>query len=192
MALTFTKKHVQRMAEVLDQDYETVEEAAKAALDAAYEIVVERAKFTVVGQIRRTENEEIHPSDERATKYALGWYATEKQALSDALKAALSTQTHEESRAWVLPIHNVTPSAFYQERHKKRKAEAIEDASYREAELARRERWVEENPGKPLPLDWTVEIACEAQTKLCKACDGLGRIPNDDLFTRADLPKTYY
>jgi hypothetical protein len=188
--LTWTKAHIKRMAEVLDGEYETVEDAAKAAMAEAFEIVQERAKFTVVGQVMRVGNKTLAPSDEDATKFALGWYATQKQATDDALRVALSTQTHEEARAWVLPIFNGTPSAFYQARKSERNELTSQEGSYREAEIARRTKWFEDNPGAKIPDDWTVDVAGESQTQTCPTCHGIGRTPKDDVPLRADLPES--
>lgn len=180
MTLNFTKANVSVMAEVLDRDYETVEEAARAALDAAMEIAAKRAKYTVVGQINGNGD-----------KVALGWYPTEKQAREDALRLAYSHITHEEARAWVLPIHHNTPHSWYKVRKEAAKADDLADASYRERELQRRIEWCRNHPDEPLPLDWTVEIASEADTSECEACGGVGRVPRDDIPRRESLDRTY-
>lgn len=157
MSLSFTKKQVGRMADVLDQDYDTVEEAAQAALDCALELIAERGKFTVVGQLRLAgPGEHVEPSDPRAEKIALGYYATEKQATEDALKLAYSTQTGEEYRAWVLPVWHGTPASYYTDRKNTRKAKEMADRGYFEEELARRLEWVAEHPGEPTPEEWGV------------------------------------
>jgi hypothetical protein len=183
LPITFTKKHVGSMAEVLDGDYETVEEAAKAALEAALDIIKDRARFTVVAQI------DAKPGEEPGDKIALRWHATEKQAIEDALKTAYSTQTHEEAHAWVLPIFNDSPSAYYSSRKKDRKAAELENSSYRERELQRRVQWVEDHPDEPLPLDWTVFVATQSQTTECETCKGMGRIPDEAIKRRADNEK---
>lgn len=162
----FTAKHVGVMAKVLDADYESVEDAAKAALDKALEIIVERAKFTVVGQVQQGDRQKI----------ALGWYPTEKQALSDALSLAYSPMTHETALAWVLSIHNGSPASFYTDR-KEAHQKAPDD--YRERELARRTKWIEDNPGKPLPEEWGVSIPPKSATVPCPMCDGAGRIARE-------------
>jgi hypothetical protein len=188
--LTFTKAHIKRVSEVLDGEYETVEEAAKAVMAEAYEIVKERAKFTVVGQVVRIGGEKLDPASEDAAKFALGWYATQKQATDDAMRAVLSLQTNESAKVWVLPIFNGTPNAFYQGRKEERKALTQQEGAYREAELARRVKWFEDNPGARMPDDWTVEIAGESQTETCTTCHGIGRKPKDDMPTRGDLPES--
>lgn len=196
MALTWTKKMIAELAEVLDDDYETVEDAAHAALDAAWELIKGRAKFTVVGQVQSevVKDECDNPEHKRWTgdKVALGYYATEKQAITDALKMAYSTQTHETARAWVLPIFNDTPSQWYVSRKKANKDLAVKDGNYREAEQARRVQWFEDHPGEPVPLDWTVEVAFGNQTDDCEACHGLGKVPKPEIKRRSELDKTYY
>lgn len=191
MALKFGKRDVNKMADVLDAEYETVEEAAQAALEAAMSIIEAKAKFTVVSQVSYTDNEWVKPSDPRAEKVALGWYSTEKQALDDALKMAYSTQTHEEHRSWVLPLHHGTPNDYYVARKKAKKAQEAGDTSYREKELQRRIKWIEEHPGEKLPEDWTVEVASEADTDECEVCKGMGRVPKAHLTRRADTVRYY-
>ena len=150
----FTKKQVQVMADVLNDEYDDVTEAAEAALETALDLLSERAKFTVVGQLNRQDGALVPPGDERAEKVALGYYATERQATDDALKMSYSTQTHEEFRAWVLPIHWGTPNDFYIERKKAKKVAEAADGTVRERELQRRLTWVAENPDKPLPPEF--------------------------------------
>lgn len=169
--LTFTKAHVKTMAGVLDLDHETVEDAALAALEAALDIIKARAKFTVVGQVKT--------KDASGDKVALGWYPTLTQATQDALKLTYSTQTHEEHLAWVLPIFNDTPNAYYVSRKKAKSADEIADKSFRERELARRVAWFEDNPGAQPPKEWGVSIPLESDLSECPLCDGMGKVVKD-------------
>jgi hypothetical protein len=166
--VNFTKANRQAMADVLDADYESVEDAAKAALDAAWEIIQQRAKFSVVGQIK--------PDGD---KVSLGLYVTQGQATNDALKLTYSSQTHEEARAWVLPVWHGTPANWYASRKSDRKDRELEERSYFEQELARRIQWFEDNPDKQPPEDWAVVIPFTSETVECWLCHGVGRIPND-------------
>lgn len=153
MSLKFGKRDVAKMANALDQDYESLEDAAAAALEAAMDIIAAKAKYTVVGQILWA-GETLDPSDPRAEKVALGWYGTEKQALDDALKLTYSTQTHEQARAWVLPVHHGTPNDWYKDRKVKSKADEAADKSDRERELQRRIEWCNDHPDEPMPEEW--------------------------------------
>lgn len=169
MSLTFTKRQIASLAEVLDKDYSSAFEAAEAALAAAHEIIIQRARFTVVGQVK------TKTGDPPGDKIALGWYATEGQATQDALKLTYSVQTHEEHRAWVLPIFNGTPNAYYVERKKRFKMEDLANKSFRERELARRSAWLEANPDEPIPEDWGL-IPFDAELTDCPMCDGSGKL----------------
>jgi hypothetical protein len=176
VALKFGKRDIARIVDVIDREYATAEEAAEAALVAAYEVIKAKAKFTVVGQLATIAGEKIPVDDPRAEKVALGWYGTEKQALDDALRLFYSTQTHETHRAWVLPIHNDTPSAYYVGRKKHKQAEAAADVPARERTLAERIQWVEDNPGVAPPQHWGVEPARHRLSQ-CQACFGVGKVP---------------
>ena len=179
MAIAPTKTMVKALAKVLDEEYDSAEEAAEAAMLAAFEMYEARAKFTVVGQVKQP--------DGKGDKVALGWYATENQATQDALKLTYSTQTHEEHRAWVLKVHHGTPNDYYIDRKKAKKADAAADASYRQREMQRRIQWFEDHPGEQPPLDWTIQVAFDNQTDECEACKGMGRIPKPELPRRIEL-----
>lgn len=155
------------MAEVLDDEYETVEEAAAAVLDAAWAIVQERAKFTVVGQIKTPAGQ---PAGD---KVALGWYATQTQATNDALKLTHSSQTHESALAWVLPVVHGTPNDWYVSRKNAKKAEAATDSSVRERELQRRIAWVAAHPDDPIPPNWGL-VPWDREVTDCTVCEGTG------------------
>lgn len=177
MAITFTKKQVQAMAEVLDDEHETVEDAAKAALEAGLAIAHDRMKFAVVGQLVRTSDGQRLEPTERSIGEAvmLDGFATAKQAHDEALKLTYSTQTHEEHRAWVLPTHWGSAHDYYRSRKDAKKATEAADRNFREAELQRRIKWFEDNPGESPTDDWGL-IPFENELEQCPMCDGLGRI----------------
>ncbi len=161
MAITFTRAHTKKMMAVLDQDHETMEDAANAALDVALEIVEARAKFTVVGQLRFPAGH-LTPEEARSNQVALGWYATEGQADAAALSLVYSTATHETFNTWTLPIFNGTPAAFYSERKKAREAAEIAARGDKSAELERRIQWLKDNPDAEPPSwgpIWKTEVS---------------------------------
>lgn len=120
MAVKAGKREVARMVAVLDAEHETVEDAARAALDEAFAIYESRAKFNVVGQLYFSMHDGGHlrHSDERAVKVSLGMFSTEGDARRAAESLTYSTQTHEQFRSWVLPVHHGTPADFYRDRKK--------------------------------------------------------------------------
>lgn len=101
-----------------DGEEPTIEQVAMAAMKLAWEMYEESAKFVVVGQVSYSPHSGgyLTPKDAASSKFAIGPYKTEKQATNDALSAAYSAATHEESRVWVLPLHSGTPSEFYKTR----------------------------------------------------------------------------
>lgn len=134
MAINIGKRDVQAMAEVLDGDYESVEDAAAAALAFAFERYESKAKFTVVGQLHYSpEGGWANRADAQASMVALGRYGTETAAYNDAKSFAISTATGEQFRAWVLPVFHGTPAAYYSKR-KETKKKVIDDAAVIEAE----------------------------------------------------------
>lgn len=208
MGLNFTKKNVATMAARLEPEYETwiarekeikkelkelpgepllteelenldklcgeVEGFAAEALEAAYEIIQDRAKFTVVSQIKDPDN--------KGAKVALGWYATEKQAMEDALKLTISTQTNEEALAWVLKLWHGTPFDYYKNRKDILKVTAGTNSSWRYTEVLRREQWFKDNPEIAPPEDWGL-IPWDSETVVCPTCFGTGRIPERGAFS---------
>jgi hypothetical protein len=131
---------------VLERDFGTVEEAAKAALAEAFAIASEKGRFTVVGQLMWSGGFIDH-ADAAASKIALGHYATQKQAQSAAESLVISTRSHEEMRAWVLDVHNGTPASYFQARIDERKRLDMLGKTGLEARLARRSAFFVENPG---------------------------------------------
>lgn len=144
--LTIGKRDVALMAGVLDEDHATVEDAAKAALEAAFALYVSKARFVVAGQLMWSGGF-IDSADAAAAKIAVGPYATEGQAQSAAESLVISTRTHEEMRAWVLPVWSGTPAAFYGERAEERKRQEMLGKTGLEARLQRRQDWLKANPG---------------------------------------------
>lgn len=146
IALKAGKRDIARLAEVLDADYQSVEEAAAAVMAEAWDIYEAKAKFTVAGQLAYSAGP-LDPTDDGAAKVVLGAYGTEKQALSAAESLVYSAATHETFRAWVLPMFHGTPAAFYKERQSARKRA---DLGMSDAEgLAHRIAWQNAHPDQP-------------------------------------------
>lgn len=171
MAMKFGKRDVAKMVAVIDQDFDTAEDAALAALEAAMQIIETKANFTVVGQVKT--------KDASGDKIALAWYGTLNQATQDALKLTYSAQTHEEHFAWVLPIFHGTPANYYAKRKTEIKQAERENGSFWERELARRVEWIAARPGQQPPHEWNVVIPHYTRTEPCPFCDGAGRVPID-------------
>lgn len=126
MALKYGKKELTQIADVLQQDHETVEDAAKAVLQAAEGIFEQRAKFAVAGQLYYSGGY-VNGDDARQSRVILGWHST----LGDAQKAAdslfTSNTTHEQFLTWVVPVFHGTASDFYKSRKKKREQVEAEE-----------------------------------------------------------------
>lgn len=119
MALKPGKRDIQALARMMDQDWDSLDDAAEAVLAKAWELYEAKAKYTVVGQLYYAKGY-VDPDEARAAKVALGNYSTERQARQAAESLWYSTQTHEEFRSWVLPVHHGTPASFYADRKKAR------------------------------------------------------------------------
>ena len=116
MGLSWTKKHVATMADVLDQEHESLADAASAALDAALSIIEERGKWAIVGQVRHTaEHGDIPPEHEAAVKVCLGLFDSDTKA-NDAAGQLVYNTAGDVLRTWVLPMFYGTPAAWHKER----------------------------------------------------------------------------
>lgn len=136
--LTFGKTEARKIAKILDPGYgeldkdqqAEVEAIAASVLDEAVALVLDRAKFTVVGQLRKApETRWTGPGEADASKGCLGFYSTAGEAQKAAEGLFYNSQTHEEWAAWVLPVSHATANDF----HKARKIAKAEAAA---AELA--------------------------------------------------------
>lgn len=136
MALSIGKRDVRAIADVLDQDYDSAEDAAKAVIEACFDLYESKAKFTVVGQLYYSIDGGWHGHDDaEASKVALGAYGTEKQAENAAKSFVISSATGEQFRAWVLPVYPGTPASYFSKRKDAKKKvkedEAVIDARER-------------------------------------------------------------
>lgn len=123
--LTIGKRDVAKIADVLEQDYDSAEDAARAALEACFALYESKAKFTVVGQLAYSpEGGWQGREDAHQCMVALGMYGTETPAKNDALAFAISTATHEQFKAWVLPVYHGTPASYFTKRKDAKKAKA--------------------------------------------------------------------
>ena len=119
------------MIAVLNEDHETVEQAAQACLDLALEILEERSKFAVVGQLSDTkERGDIDPSDPEAIKLMLGLYSTEGDARTAAASLWHSSASGDTYRCWVLNVHHGTAADLH----------AAQRAKYVELEAKQKEK----------------------------------------------------
>ena len=139
--LSWTKKHVASMVETLDQDYDGIDEAARAALDCALKIIQDRAAFAIVGQVRSTkEHGDITPDHEAAVKVALGFYESDTKANEAAGQLAFNT-AGDVLRTWVVPTYFGTPAGWHKEQRDKYAAmEAKADEKRRTKFLASMEK----------------------------------------------------
>lgn len=105
------------MIAAIDQDHESASDAALAALAAAEEILEDRAKYIVVGQLLESkEHGRLDPSSREAIKVALGFYSTEGDAASAAESLWASGATGDKFRCWVLPMFYGTPADLHGKR----------------------------------------------------------------------------
>lgn len=128
--LNIGKRDVTRIADVLDQDYDSAEDAARAVLEECFALYEAKAKFAVVGQLHYSpEGGWTSRGDALASMVSLGNYGTEKAAYNDALSFAISSATSEQFRAWVLPVYHGTPASYFSKRKEAKKEAVLENAS---------------------------------------------------------------
>jgi hypothetical protein len=122
VSINFSKTEVRKVMDVLDGDYETVGEAARACLALMEQIMQDRAKFVVVGQLRRSpEHFDIDPASPDAIKVSLGWYSTESEARVAAEQLVYNPNSQMEWRTWVLDVWHRTPSELHKSERDKLK-----------------------------------------------------------------------
>lgn len=134
MTITWGKRERTKVASVIDQEWENVEDAAEAVLAEALSLLEKRAKFTVVGQLyySRQEGGWIGPEDARAAKVCLGYYSTPGDAQEAAQSLVYQSATHEEFKTWVLPVEHSTPAEVYA---KRKAAHQAAEAEVRKAKV---------------------------------------------------------
>jgi hypothetical protein len=149
MAIKYGKTQVQKMIDAIDQDHASAEDAALAALAVAEELLEERAKFVVVGQLVRTaERGELEPSDPESIKVALGYYSTEGDAIRASESLWYSSATGDRWNVWALPMFYGTPAEMHAKQKAKyaeAEAKAAEKAQAKlDADLVKRRQAMEE------------------------------------------------
>jgi hypothetical protein len=127
VTLTPTGKIVKQLAAVLSAEYDSVEDAASAALEEAWAAYEARGNWIVAGQIRFTDGRYVNADDGRASKVAVGPFATRGQAVTAGESLALSKRTGEEFRWWVLELFHGSPATLHKLRQDDRKAAQLLD-----------------------------------------------------------------
>lgn len=123
MTISWGKTEVRKVMDVLDADHETVGEAARACLALMEQFMEDRAKFVVVGQLRRSpEHFEIDPKSPDAIKVSLGWYSTESEARVAAEQLVYNPNSQTEWWTWVLDVWHGTPSELHKAHRDRMKA----------------------------------------------------------------------
>lgn len=116
MSLAPTRKQVNAMAEVLGGQFDSVEEAAEAALEYAWATYEQRANYVVVGQLKYTDGQFVRPEDIKATKVAIGPYGTPGDAKAAGEALAVPANKSETFAWWLLPIHHGSPAVWHKAR----------------------------------------------------------------------------
>jgi hypothetical protein len=125
VTIKFGKSEIKAMASVIDGEYESVDQAAEAVLQAATELFENRAKFVVVGQLSGTKERLNIPADDpEAIKVSLGWYSTEGDARNAAESLWHNTASGDTFRVWVLPMFHGTPADLHRSQREKYEKEA--------------------------------------------------------------------
>ena len=166
--MSYGKRELSVMEEVLDDDYETVSEAALAAYRAAEGVFAKRCSFAVVGQLWKLRGGHVlDPSDPEAIRVCLGWFSTEGDARKAAESLWHNTASGETWRCWVLPVFHGTPADLHSDRKKQyvaqqEKAEAAQRDRLKQSIAARQEALGD--PGKRVQCDTCSHPAYEHMT----------------------------
>ena len=133
MALNPGKRDAARVVPLLEQEWDDVEQLAMAVAKEMFKAYEEKPKFAVVTQLKRIDAEYISARDERAEKWHLGMFTTEKQATDMALGVAIEagdqggkSNARLEYASWVLPVAPEKTVASFTAAAKKR----IEDEEH--------------------------------------------------------------
>ena len=113
--IKYGKTEIKKIAALLDQEWDSAEQAADALLAEAVAIVEARGKFTVVGQLRysRFEGGYVDHSDAAASKVCLGLYSSRAEADKAAERLVFSSTTNESFLAWVIEVDYRTPAEVF-------------------------------------------------------------------------------
>lgn len=122
MSIEAGKAEVKRMAALLDADHESAEEAARAALDLAWEMYEAKAKYVVIAQIRGALAEGT--GETHLDTVVLGPYSTPGKATAAGRSVAIGAPTHEECKWMLAQRFDGSPNAWYLERKERDAAEA--------------------------------------------------------------------
>lgn len=167
MAITIGKRMIDRLADVLDAPHDSVEDAAKAALEEAFAIYEEKAQWAVAGQLYYAPGMGyVSSEDAKDHRVVLGPFTTHKQAETACASLWTSSATGEEFQRWIVPMWHGSPAAYYKSRQQERKKEAVKNGdNKREALLAKRIAYFDANPGAlTLPDD------IDDDTEYCGGC----------------------
>jgi len=129
VAIKYGRTEVKRIAKLLDQEWDSAEQAADALLQEALEILEARGKWTVVGQLRYSPplGGYIDKDDADASKVCLGLFSSEAEANRAAVSLVHSASTNEAFLSWVLSVDHGSPHQLSQKRkemHEQRAAAA--------------------------------------------------------------------
>lgn len=118
MAIKYGKREIKKIAELLDQEWDSAEEAADALLAEALTILEARGKYTVVGQLRYSPplGGYIDKDDADASKVCLGLFSTPADAQAAARSLVFSTTTNESFLTWVIDVDHGTPHELFVKR----------------------------------------------------------------------------
>lgn len=151
MAIEPRKTEIKALMPLLEEEYDSAQEAALAVLTKAYELYEKQARFYVVGQVRPGSGWRS-PEEGREGKVVLGPFGTLKQAQNAGESLAYSSSTGEEARWWAVEAWHDTPAAWYAVRSERWKREGYLDGCPREHRLIMQREWLIKNhPSKELP-----------------------------------------
>lgn len=169
VGITIGKRMIDQLADVLEQPYESVEDAAKAALEEAFRIYESKAAWAVAGQLYYGPGlGYVDSEDAKDHRVIVGPFTTRKQAETACASLWTSSATGEEFKRWIVPMWHGSPATYYKHRQTEaKKAAGKDDNKVGEQLRQKRIAFFDANPGAlTLPEDFGLDD----DTEYCGGC----------------------
>ena len=143
-ALSPRKTELKKMMALLEEEFDSAEDAALAALELAYSLYEGQAKFYAVAQVIPGSGRYVSAQESADSKVVLGPFATHGQAYKACMSLTAGTPTGESALAWPVEAWYDSPHAWYLKRQAVyKRAELFNGDNLREIRLALLREWFE-------------------------------------------------
>lgn len=145
------KGEVKKFMPILEQDYDSPEQASEVMIARAYELYQGQATWFLAGQVVPGDGEFLSLAEADDSKVLIGPFGTEGQARRAGEQLSYSTQSGEAVQWGVLKAHYGSPAEWHKARRDKYKRETLFSDDPRKIRQAMREQWMQDHAGAPLP-----------------------------------------